>query len=290
MKHPSGINDVLCAKQNPLGIMQGRLSPKKPEKLQSFPFKYWEEEFYRAAAFGFERIEWLVDSEDLSYNPLSWVKGPARIKTLVAETGIQVKSLCAHFLINGALTQPPEQHKTQTAVAALNRLMELAAAVGIELIIVPLMDAASIGTDVEKWRQLKENLTQAGLLSAPCALALETDLPAPSALALLDLLACERIGLCYDLGNATALNFDVASDFSALQPHVLEVHIKDRLKNGGGSRCLGLGDTPVRELVLQARAGGYGGAFILETPVEDDWEHCARSNMNFMRSMNNELL
>jgi len=284
------MNKTLRAKQNPLGIMQGRLSPKKTENLQSFPHKYWKEEFYRAAELGFDQIEWLVDSDDLNLNPLGQPDGPKRINALAAAAGVKIKSLCAHFLIHGTFTLPLNRKETKATVAALSRLLVLAPAIGIEVIVVPLMGKASLGMAEGNWRQLKDNLIQAGFPSAICTLALETDLPAPAVLTLLDQLDCDRIRICYDIGNATALNFDVSNDFSSLASQVVEIHIKDRFSNGGGNCCLGFGNTPVREIVLQAKAGGYSGAFILETPVEDDWQRCAYGNMNVMRSLSNELL
>lgn len=283
------MNDIFQDAHNRLGIMQGRLSPKDPEKLQTFPHAYWELEFCRAAELGFKQIEWLVDSYDLSRNPLAWDDGIVKIKTLIAETGVQVKSLCAHFLIDGALTQSWESKTTGIAVTALNKLIDLASGIGIEKIVIPVMGSSSPGLSHEKWYQFKYRLSQIEKLSS-CTLLLETDLPASSMLALLEFLACDHIGICYDMGNATALNFDVVSDFLTLVSYVREIHVKDRCKHGAGTYCLGSGQTPIREIVRQAIDNDYRGSFILETPVEDDWKRCAHANLNFMRSIGEHLL
>ena len=40
------------SKLNNLGFMQGRLSPSEKNKIQFFPEKNWEEEFYNANKIG----------------------------------------------------------------------------------------------------------------------------------------------------------------------------------------------------------------------------------------------
>ena len=55
---------------NPIGIMQGRLSPSRAGRAQAFPFATWREEFAHAAEAGFDSIEWLVTAELYADNPL----------------------------------------------------------------------------------------------------------------------------------------------------------------------------------------------------------------------------
>ena len=52
-----------------IGIMQGRLSNKPGQPLQSFPWNTWKKEFLRAHSIGFNQIEWLVD--DAKNNPIA---------------------------------------------------------------------------------------------------------------------------------------------------------------------------------------------------------------------------
>ena len=58
---------------NPIGIMQGRLSPQATGHLQAFPWKTWELEFERARAIGFDCLEWLFEADSFEKNPI-WTR------------------------------------------------------------------------------------------------------------------------------------------------------------------------------------------------------------------------
>ena len=55
---------------NKIGFMQGRLSPLVNNQIQSFPFKYWLNEFPLANQLGISCIEWTLDYPKLHQNPL----------------------------------------------------------------------------------------------------------------------------------------------------------------------------------------------------------------------------
>ena len=48
-----------------IGIMQGRLSRRIGDKIQSFPINDWEKEFQLAAEIGYSCIEWVIDSNEV---------------------------------------------------------------------------------------------------------------------------------------------------------------------------------------------------------------------------------
>ena len=87
---------------NSIGIMQGRLS-NKLGALQSFPWEDWRQEFLRASSIGFNQIEWLVDGDSVSKNPISTIEGRKEIAKLQATHKVSIKSLCAHIFIDGGL-------------------------------------------------------------------------------------------------------------------------------------------------------------------------------------------
>ncbi len=106
-------------------------------------------------------------------------------------------------------------------------------------------------------------------------LLLETDLPAPDCAELIQSLDGQRVGVCYDTGNAISLGFDVLADLELLHPWLAEIHIKDRLRSGERTQ-LGQGDTPFASIISFLVEKGYLGPFVLETPPGDDWERNAR--------------
>ena len=48
-----------------IGFMQGRLSPMDDGKIQSFPWKYWQNEFALASKYNFDLIEWTIDQHKI---------------------------------------------------------------------------------------------------------------------------------------------------------------------------------------------------------------------------------
>jgi len=80
-----------------LGIMQGRLVPPEPGRFQAFPRNRWAEEFPLAAQVPLSYIEWIYDLYGEEVNPL--MTDSNRLQSLVADSGIAIRSLCAdHFV------------------------------------------------------------------------------------------------------------------------------------------------------------------------------------------------
>lgn len=266
-----------------LGIMQGRLSPKHPALLQSFPHAFWRDEFDRAQELGFDSIEWLVDDEDLALNPLFHSEGRRDLGQVMARTGVKIESLCAHVLMEGAIGRSGADGAK--ARNLLGKILRTSADFGVNSVVLPLMDGASVRDGGRCMEALVENLRLV-LRQAPDAsvICLESDLPAGQMISLLDCIGHARVGVCYDLGNATALGFDLAAEIACLSDAIREVHIKDRVV-GGGSVMLGQGDTAFGPAFRALSATGYGGTVIMETPVGDDWRAAARDHLAFARSV-----
>ena len=273
------MNKNIAAKlSSKLGIMQGRLSPKEIDRLQSFPHDQWRPEFARAQALGFHHLEWLVDEDGWSSNPLSRPGMAKKILALASDSGLKIKSICAHFLIDGSLLAAPERQQASEARSDLTALVNAAVEIEASDIVIPFLEKASLIEQSVGRRNLKDNLA---VIPKSCFIDLETDMPAGNVLDMLAYFDDQRIGLCYDIGNASAQGYDVISDFHKLKPFVRVVHIKDR-RSDGISMNLGKGDTPVLDFVQEALDSGYLGIFTLETPVFTDWATCARSNLEYL--------
>lgn len=266
-----------------LGIMQGRLSPKHPALLQSFPHVFWRHEFDRARELGFDLIEWLVDDEDLTSNPLFHPQGRRELGRVIERTGVKIESLCAHVLTEGAIGQPGDDGAE--AQKLLGEILRAGADFGVTRVVLPLLDGASVREGGRCLDALAEYLRMV-LRQAPdtSVICLESELPAANMISLLNRIDHAMVGVCYDLGNATALGFDPAAEIACLGGAIREVHIKDRVV-GGGSVMLGQGDTAFRPAFKALSAAGYGGAVIMETPVGDDWHAAARGHLAFARSV-----
>lgn len=263
-----------------LGIMQGRLTDKPADRLQSFPHASWREEFSRARALGFGAVEWLVDDDGPDGNPLMTEAGRETIRARVGDTGVEVATACLHYFISGALWADDADRRAR-AGEELARILEACDRVGVKKAVIPAMDGASLASAEARTRFEMAFPALLDRLGTDCALLLETDLPA-SELGEVIAMTDGRVGVCFDIGNVTALGFDLAFEFRAQFDWLGEVHIKDRLV-GGGTRLLGEGDTDLALAGALAAELGYEGPVTLETPVVDDWERAGRHNVDKAR-------
>lgn len=263
-----------------IGIMQGRLSAPKSDHMQTFPYTAWRDEFDRAKAVGFDAIEWLFEATQFQKNPLWSESGRAEIAARTRETGIKVNSVCAHFLIQS----PPfggDAATIENAASILNALVENAALTGIQRIIVPLVEEASLKLDstgastalLDSALELaqKQNMT----------LAFEIDLDARATVKFLERWATPSARLCYDTGNATFLGRDIVEELEILKEWVAEIHIKDRLV-GGASQRLGRGDTAFPSFANALAKSEIEAPLILETPAGELWRENATAHFGFV--------
>ncbi len=259
--------------------MQGRLSAPSPAGAQVFPAATWRDEFAAARAIGFDTIEWLVEADSFASNPLLSPSGRDEIKKIESSSGVRAASVCAHCVLQWR----PFDEGGAARMEPFSRLIIAAGAAGVERIIVPILEEASVAkapslraaADAFAWAI--PFATQAGV-----ELVFEMDRPAEECVAFIHLLnsACAR--LCYDTGNATAHGCDIVAEINQLLPHVAEIHLKDRRVHGS-SQPLGSGDTRFAEFFGLLSARRWPGPFVLETPVLDDSVSQARKNFAFVK-------
>jgi L-ribulose-5-phosphate 3-epimerase len=140
-----------------VGIMQGRLSHSETGALQEFPRHGWEAEFARAAAAGFDSIQWLYDVHGEGANPIETHSGIERMWELVDAYGVDVQSLCAHYLI-----QRPDD------VERLEWLVDRCRLAGIEQVVLPFLEGAEYDPAlVERLRIPEVELLVEGVPDAP---------------------------------------------------------------------------------------------------------------------------
>lgn len=250
-------------KMNPLGIMQGRLSPSKGGRIQSFPVDTWRDEFPRAREAGLDCIEWVYEVDTEADNPLATEAGVLEIRNLVRQSGVAVWSICADFYMrerlvgdNGAPRPQVEDH--------LHRLLQRASGLGVRYIVLPFVDESSLKSESEL-EGLVQVLTSVlpGAQEAGVELHLETDLtPAPLA-QLFRTVSHPLLRANYDIGNSASLGHDPVEELTLLGPWLGSVHIKDRLL-GGGTVPLGTGAADFGACFRLFRQSNYQGPFILQ--------------------------
>lgn len=265
-----------------IGIRQGRLSPAIDGRMPQFPWQSWKDEFVRARRCGFTAIEWLFAAHDYEQNPIWMDSEHDEILRHGADTGVCVRSLCADYFIVHPLFRVSDDARRHS-VRVLNGLIVASARVGIEVVVVPVLEASEIRTAGER-AQLLDSLSQPLALAAAhgVRLALETELPGLECRALVER-HHPTLGACYDTGNAAARGHGVAADVRALAPYLCGVHIKDRKRNGP-SVPLGQGDADFAAFFKVAAEVGYSGPLILEAPVGEDPVSTAMAHLAFLKA------
>jgi hexulose-6-phosphate isomerase len=250
-------------KINPIGIMQGRLSPPTGGRIQSFPADSWREEFPRAREAGLNCIEWVYELDTEADNPLATEAGLGEIRNLVQQTGVGVWSICADFYMRERLIGDHGAPRVQV-VEHLHGLLHRASELGIRYIVLPFVDESALKSDSEL-DGLYQVLT--GLMPRAeqfgVELHLETDLkPAPLA-KLLQKVSHPLLRANYDIGNSASLGHNPVEELTLLSPWLGSVHVKDRLL-GGGTVPLGTGAADFGACFRLFFQADYRGPFILQ--------------------------
>ena len=265
----------------PIGIMQGRLLPPIDGRIQAFPTDGWPTEFPRARAVGFELIEFIFDG-DAEQHPLMTAAGRSRIRAAIGTSGVRVESVCADYFMTSPL-HAADRVRGEQAADVLERLIRNSADVGVRTIILPCVDASSLGGSRDQ-AVLTDALMRClpTLASAGIRLALETDLAPEPFQRLLDGLPADAVGVNYDMGNSASLGFAPADELAAYGERIVAVHVKDRLK-GGGTVRLGSGDTDFDGCFAALARVRYGGPFIIQGARGADDVSTAAEYLRFVR-------
>lgn len=245
-----------------LGVMQGRLLPPVQNKIQQFPVKNWQQEFFLARELGLDGIEFVFDCENLEYHPLLTTKGREAIKDLVSQTSVSVLSICADYFIQHPLHQS-KGHELRVHQEVLLKLIQAAQELSIKNIVLPCLDEARLMEDQSLW--LLEAITPllTEIQDAKIVISLETDLSSQKLLKLVQQFQSPWVKVTYDAGNSAAAGFDVHEEWSTYGSFISHVHLKDR-RCQGVSMPIGEGDVRFEELFRQCKKLNFSGAFILQ--------------------------
>jgi L-ribulose-5-phosphate 3-epimerase len=250
-----------------IGIMQGRLVPRYLDRYQAFPVGYWQAEFHIAKSLGFSSIEFILDHGTEQQNPLMNAAGLTQIQTLISETGVAVRSICADYFMEAPLHSP---HK-ESSQAVLKTLIANARQIGVKDIVIPCVDQSSLKSEanitqfIQALQPLLPDAEAAGIF-----INLETDLAPIPFKALIAALNSPVIRVNYDTGNSASLGYNPTEEFSAYGHLISDLHIKDRVL-GGGSVSIGTGDVDFVQIVRLLKEIGHTGTVILQASRQLDY-------------------
>lgn len=254
---------------NRIGFMQGRLSPIRNGRIQSFPWENWVEEFEIASKLNLEKMEWTIDSENFSSNPILTPSGQAEIKRLKESFNIEIPSVtCDYFMEN-----PPWKSDPEELFLGINSILHGMSKIGGKILVIPLVDNSSLSDSI-KFSMIEAffGRIETVLHSNKIKIAFETDLSPNQFLSFINNFDKEIFGVNYDIGNSAASGFKPVEEFAAIGERVINVHVKDRLL-GGMTVPLGTGNADFSLVFNCLNEIGYVGDLIMQTARAQDGQH-----------------
>jgi hexulose-6-phosphate isomerase len=266
-----------------IGIMQGRLSTPKDNRIQFFPGDGWTEEFSAATQAGFDCIEWVYDFHDADLNPISTDSGIEKAKSLSFQYGIRIRSLCAHCFIESPLVGATDK-KLEELLALLDWLLCRADKLEISRIVLPIEDSSLLISQTEIARQLgwmKQAITLAE--KTGIEIAIETTLAPLKLASFLSQLSHPLLKVNYDTGNSAGMGYQIEDEFAAYGHRVGSIHIKDKLLKGP-TVAIGTGIVNFPALARVLRNFDFRGDIIMEAArgAPGDELAWAKKNLNFI--------
>lgn len=253
---------------NPIGIMQGRLSPPVGGQIQSFPIDTWREEFALAQDLGLDYIEWVYDTATHQDNPLLTVSGLKEIRALRERSSIEIWSVCGDYFRDSPLIRV-DSVTLENRLQTLRNLIIRCRDAGIRRIMLPFVDSASIVTDSD-FQQAIDVLDKILPFAQAhnVVITLETSLAPERYENFLEVANHRALGVTYDIGDCASLGHDLAHEIKLLGPWLKAIHIKDRPR-AGVTVPPGRGDADFEAVFAALVSLKYGGPFILQCAREE---------------------
>jgi sugar phosphate isomerase/epimerase len=254
----------------------------------------------RAADLGFNGVELVVpdgihrvdgedgvvldlDGIDLHDDELWTPDGRARVREAANRHGMALPSICPSYLNLRPGLKSSDENEHAAVTADVERLIEAAADLGSDTILVPFFYDAEIEDEadrervVEAVRDLAPTAEDAGV-----TLALEASLPPEADRAMLDAIDSPAVGIYYDVGNSTWFGYDPEGEFDLVGDDIAMMHVKDSA-GGSGDAMLGEGEVDFEGFADALEALGYEGWLVLETIHRGDPVADTGANLAFLR-------
>lgn len=239
-----------------LGVMQGRLSPIINKKIQSFPWNNWVNEINTLKVLKFNYLEWTLDYPHLRKNPLFNLKNFEKINN------VNINSVTCDFFMQ----KPFFKYKNNKTILSdfqffLNKIKKT----NISIIVIPLVDNSSIKNKKIEKKVITFFLSfQKWLAKNNKKIAFEIDYKPKKVKKFIDNFPRKTFGINYDLGNSSALNYNINDEFKFYHERIINIHIKDRLFKGV-SVPLGLGNAKVEKFASLYKKYKLKSKLILQT-------------------------
>jgi L-ribulose-5-phosphate 3-epimerase len=257
------VNNV---KKSNIGFMQGRLSKIRNNRIQSFPWENWETEFHCAADIGLFNMEWTIDSEKFKDNPLVTRGGNLKIIDLIKRFDIDIPSVTCDFFMEN----PPWRSNSIELKKNIISILSGMANIGSRILVIPLVDNASlINSKTIDIVELFFNDLIPVLYKNNLHIAFESDFSPEKLFDFIERFDRKCFGINYDIGNSASLGFNSEEEFKSYGSRIINVHVKDRKRNGP-TVPLGEGDANFQTIFHLLLKNDYQGNLILQTARSEE--------------------
>lgn len=257
---------------NKIGFMQGRLSTLVDGRIQAFPWDTWQQEFPAAQSLGLGLMEWTLDQDRLYQNPLLTPQGQQEIRSLCQTHRLAIPSLTGDCFMQAPFWKAQGQAKAALE-ADFIAIARACAEIGIEMIVVPLVDNGRLENEQQEETLLVFMLAQADLFrELGLRIIFESDFVPGELARFIGRLPVDAFGVNYDIGNSAALGYKPEEEFAVYGPRIVNVHVKDRVL-GGTTVPLGAGDADFPTVFRLLREAAYPGYLIMQTARARDDDH-----------------
>jgi hexulose-6-phosphate isomerase len=224
---------------------------------------------------GLDFIEWIHDAYGESANPIFTPEGRAELAALKAEQQVATPALCADWFMEFPFLRCTTEERLARE-QHLHALLPVAAAIGADHIVLPLVDHARMMDEREQEAVLRV-LGRALLYAERTGVGLhvEADLNPPDFAAFLRRLPHPMLRVNWDSGNSAGLGYNASEEFAAYGDRIGSVHIKDRYRRPDGSvetRPLGTGSADFEAVFSGLKQLKYAGDFTLQVARGKDHE------------------
>jgi len=255
-----------------IGFMQGRLCQPVDNKIQSFPWRDWKNEFSAAEALDLHFMEWTLDQERLNENPLMTADGQIKIRKLCQRYDVSIPSLTGDCFMQAPFWKAGGKVRTDLQ-SDFRKIILSCSAVGIQFVVVPLVDNGSLETDKQEDILVDFLLSHKNFLAEhKMKVIFESDFTPSDLARFIARLPVDQFGINYDMGNSAALGYAPTEEFAFYGERIVNVHVKDRIF-GGTTVPLGSGDVDFSLVFSELEKIKYRGNYILQSARALDDDH-----------------
>lgn len=264
--------------KNPIGIMQGRLTPSIDGAIQSFPRDTWKHEFQVASEIGFDAMELIFDGPE---NPLFNIEGAREIQTLAKRADIFLSSVSTDY----SMFYPLYGESRTESLEVTKKVIRHCGKIGIPRVGISFEDNSSIYTEIqgnEAIQSMKECLEIAERLNM--ILTIETSLYGANLKEFIARVGSPNLKVNFDIGNSCANGGNPVEEILSLGDFIGGIHIKDRSRLFGTTVPLGQGDVDIKGCCEAIKEIGYSGTIIIQAARGKDDIAIARTYLELVRS------